>query len=565
MTPNASEWDASTAIQALRTVVHAFETNVAAINALNVFPVPDGDTGTNMHLTLHAAISEIDNHPGGRPERFDDMMATVTRGALMGARGNSGVILYQIIAGLNGGARGSEVLNSETFVRGLTSAAELAYKAVTNPVEGTMLTVIREIARACERQPGDTLLESLTTAREAAVTAVEATPNQLPILRQAGVVDAGGQGLLTMFSALEQFALGDLDATGVSIVSDPPSSFASDMHFLDQDDVIHDMNAFGYCINFAVTGENLESRGFRAALDALGDSTVIVGDDAMCKVHTHSERPGLILDVALTFGELHNIRIDNMRSQTEQLLSERHQAARQHEPSDASPDQAVPDPGIDQGIGIVAVAAGDGVSDALTGMGVNVIVSGGATMNPSTGEIRDAIEKLGHEEVIVFPNDKNIIASARQAAELSERSVRVVPTTSVQQCIGALSAFNFDASLDENVQAMESAATMVRALALTRAQRDAVIDEMEFRAGEFMGVLNGKPCVVGADAQKTLRELLAKASAEDYELITVFVGECADKALGQSASDLIAAEYPDLELELTNGGQPHYDLLIALE
>lgn len=556
-----SQWDAGEASRALRAVVHAFEGQIAPINALNVFPVPDGDTGTNMHLTLHAAISELDNLPDGQPARFDEVMKIITRGALMGARGNSGVILYQIISGMNKGAEGSEVLDSKTLIQGLSFAAELAYKAVTNPVEGTMLTVIREIASACEKKPGETLLETLTTARKAAELAVKATPDQLPVLRQAGVVDAGGQGLLAIFTAMEQFSRGDLDATGMSLVSEPPSSFASEMHFLDQEEMIHGMDEFGYCINFAVAGEHLESSGLRAALDALGQSTVIVGDDTMCKVHTHSEQPGLILDAALMFGALHNIRIDNMRSQTEKLLSERHSAGE----TTSSHVDVAPGAEFEHEIGIVAVAAGTGIADALTGLGANAIVSGGATMNPSTGEIREAIENLGRRKVIVMPNDSNITASARQAAEMCEFDVRVVPTTSIQQCIGALAAFNFDAELDDNVVAMEEAAGMVRALALTRAQRDAVINGLEFRSGEFMGVLDGKPQVSGKDIISTLRDLLTAASVGEYELATVFLGEPADDALIESVSALLSEEFPDLDIEITNGGQPHYDLLIALE
>jgi uncharacterized protein len=550
-------WDALTATHALRAVVRSFESHVASINALNVFPVPDGDTGTNMHLTLQAAIGEIDASAGDMPDRIDELFQLITRGALMGARGNSGVILYQIIAGINSGAQGAKVLDSETLLRGLASASELAYKAVAEPVEGTMLTVIRSISEACSAAPGDSLAETLAVARKAAHDAVQATPDQLPVLRQAGVVDAGGQGLLTIFTVLERFATGNLDDMEISLVTEAPHSFASDMHFLDQAEVIHGLEEFGYCINFTVSGENLGSAGLRQALDALGESTVIVGDDSMVKVHTHSERPGMILEAALTFGELHQIRIDNMKSQTERLLSERHSLVEPYHYEGASKQEIA--------TGIVAVASGEGINSALRGMGVDVIVSGGASMNPSTGEIREAIERLSKSEVIVLPNDSNIIASAKQAAELSERNARVVPTTSVQQCIAALAAFNFDATLDENAEAMASAATAVRSLALTRAHRDVVIDDLEFREGEFMGVLDGTPCVAGADSTKTLLELLSNADAGTFELATVFVGESADQSLVNQIESIIEGEFPDLELEITEGGQPHYDLLIALE
>ena len=510
-----------------------------------------------MHLTLEAAVGEVDSHSGSSPDRVDDLMKHVTRGALMGARGNSGVILYQIIAGLSRGTEGSERLDSDALIKGLQSSAELAYRAVTNPVEGTMLTVIRVISEQCTENPGSTLAETIQIARRAAEEAVEDTPNHLPVLRQAGVVDAGGQGLLIIFAALERFARGELDETEMTLVSEPPISFASDMHFLDQADVIHGMEEFGYCINFAVTGENLESQGIREALDALGQSTVIVGDDSMVKVHTHSERPGTILEAALTFGEIHNVRIDNMRSQTERLLHERQSIVEPYHP-DENGD-------LDLSIGIVAVASGEGVIQALKGMGVDAVVHGGSSMNPSTGEIRDAIRALNKSEVIVMPNNKNIIASAEQAAEHSDCTVRVVPTRSVQQCIAAMAAFNFDHSLDENVAAMNGAVSSVRSLSLTRAQRDATIDDLEFRSGEYMGILDGKPCVSGAAAGETIRKLFEAAGTADYELATIFVGESAEHALVDELETIVQSSYPDLELEITSGGQPHYDLLIALE
>ncbi|MEX2425769.1 MAG: DAK2 domain-containing protein [Thermomicrobiaceae bacterium] len=546
-----------TATQALRAVVRSFESHVASINALNVFPVPDGDTGTNMHLTMEAAVKELDTLGSRHPERIDELMPLVTRGALMGARGNSGVILYQIIAGINEGCKGSEVLDSDSLVRGLKSAAELAYKAVTNPVEGTMLSVIRAASEACDATSSDSLAGTLGIAREAMDQAVRKTPEQLPVLRQAGVVDAGGQGLLTIFSALERFANGELDEREISLVSEPPTSFATDMHFLDQAEVIHGMEEFGYCINFTVTGDELESVGLRETLDALGQSTVIVGDDSMLKIHTHSEHPGTILEAALTFGELHAIRIDNMKSQTERLLSERHSLVEPYHYEDASH--------VDIPIGIVAVASGDGIVKALRGMGVGAVVAGGASMNPSTGEIGEAIESLGKSEIILLPNDSNIVASANHAAEISEHTVRVIPTTSIQQGIAALASFNFDASLDENVESMSGAANDVRSLALTRAHRNVEIDGLEFREGEFMGVIDGTPRVTGSEAGKTLLDLLSTANATDFELATVFVGETAEESLTDQIRAIFEEQYPDLELEVTDGGQPHYDLLISLE
>ncbi len=551
-------WDADTFASAFRVMVRQFEPAVASINALNVFPVPDGDTGTNMHLTLQAAIQELSSHHDEKPARVDELVRLITRGALMGARGNSGVILYQIIAGMAAGLEDHEVLDVSGLVRGFEYAADMAYRAVNNPVEGTMLSVIRAVSDACHDLSSDsTLTDALETARDSAAAALERTPDQLPVLRQAGVVDAGGQGLVTMLTSLAAFATGSVSSQPSDYEAPHPASFASEMHFLDQAEVIHGLEEFGYCINFVVSGEDLEGRGIRQTLDAIGTSTVIVGDDTLMKVHTHSEHPGTILEAALTFGELHEIRIDNMKSQTERLLSERHATVEPYHFEPPSP--------VELTIGIVAVGAGDGVIQALRGMGAQAIVSGGASMNPSTGEIRDAVESLDTGEVIILPNDSNILASARHAANISTKDVRVVPTTSIQQGIAALAAFNFEANLEENQRTMTEAAEFVRSLALTRASRDVEIDGMQFRAGQFMGMLDGKPRVTGANAREVLCQLFAVAGADDFELATVFVGESADREFVDQIEELIQDQHPELEFEVTDGGQPHYDLLISLE
>lgn len=555
----AACWNCETLSAALHAATAAFEHRVPEINALNVFPVPDGDTGTNMHLTLQAICQEIDAQSHPLPDHVGEFFKIITRGALMGARGNSGVILYQIFAGIGEGAKDEEFFSGHAAARGFSVASQLAYRAVNNPVEGTMLSVISAVADRCQEYENRdaSLLEVLSEAEKAAAEAVERTPDQLPVLRQAGVVDAGGQGLLTLIAELRQFASGELDTTSVRPSETEPTRFAAAMHFLDQAEVIHGLEEFGYCINFAVTGENLEQQGIRETLDAIGDSTVIVGDDTLMKVHTHSEHPGTILEAALTFGELHDIRIDNMKWQTERLLSERHAAV--------EPYHFEPPSELDVRIGIVAVGAGDGIVEALRGMGAQAVVSGGSSMNPSTGEIREAIDSLGLSEVIVLPNDSNIIASARHAAEMSEADVRVVPTTSVQQGIAALAAFNFEASLEENEEAMEESSGTIRSLALTRARRDASIDGLDFREGEFMGMVDGTPRVTGAEASAVVADLFREAGASDYDLATIFIGQPADESMVEQIESWIVDEFPDLEVEIANGGQPHYDLLISLE
>jgi uncharacterized protein len=567
---NAVAWSTNATVAAFRATVAAFERDVPPINALNVFPVPDGDTGTNMFLTLKAICDEVDSRAGDLPKRVDDLFKIISRGALMGARGNSGVILYQIIAGLGAGTEGAERLDGSTLARGFDFASDMAYLAVNNPVEGTMLSVIRASAGACHRfiDQEAPIVDVLETARQAAEEALEKTPDQLPILKQAGVVDAGGQGLVSLISGLERFARGELEESGDLSGVHRIGTSATEMHFLDQADVVHGLDEFGYCINFSVTGDNLLERGLRDVINAIGTSTVIVGDSTMMKIHTHSEHPGTVLETALSFGDLHDIRIDNMKSQTQRLLAERHAHSRD-DGRDAyfDPDPFVPDipTEIVTEIAVVAVGTGDGIIAALKGMGAQAVVSGGTSMNPSTSEIRKVIESLDEDRVILLPNNSNIVAAARHAANLVEKSVEVVPTTSIQQGIAALAAFNFAATLEENAATMTEAIDHVRSLAVARASRDVQIDDLEFRAGEFMGMLDGKPRITGPDVCRLTLDLLETADAGAYELATVFVGRDADKDLIERLEDAIAGKFPDLELEITSGGQPHYDLLISLE
>jgi uncharacterized protein len=550
-------WTSDMIVAAFRTVATMFESDVPSINALNVFPVPDGDTGTNMSLTLRAAIAEVDRAVE-KPGQAGDVLRLLTRGALMGARGNSGVILYQIIAGFAAGADGAEFLDGPTLARCFGWSSELAYRGVNNPVEGTMLTVMREVADSCRAagQAGDSLASVLTTARQASEVALAETPNQLAILRQAGVVDAGGQGVVTILRILERFSRGEIDqSTPASAMA--ASGFAASMHFLDQADVIHGLDEFGYCINFMVTGQRLQEGGIRGALDEIGTSMVMVGDDTALKIHIHSEHPGVILEEALRFGELHDIRIDNMKAQTQRLMAERDSRVTAYQFEQPS--------GMTVEIGLVAVASGEGIIDAFRGMGAHAVVPGGPTMNPSIEQLREAVEGTPHQTVFILPNDSNIIATARHVESLTDKTVRVVPTTSIPQGIVALATFNFNADMEQNLAAMTEAIQDVRSLAITRASRDAEIDGIRFREDEFMGLLDGTPRATGADPAQLVLDLVSEAGAEDYELATVFIGEPADDDLAERVEEAVNERFPDLEVEITPGGQPHYDLLISLE
>lgn len=542
-------WTGSTVIAALQTALTQFEPHVAAINALNVFPVPDGDTGTNMYLTIQAAVQEAvqRNHSGA-----GEVLASAAHGALMGARGNSGVILYQILAGLAEAATGHDTLDGTQLAAGLRRASDLAYRAVIRPVEGTMLTVIREAADAAEDAARDdtSCAAVLSAALVAARESLERTPNLLDILRQAGVVDAGGQGLVVLLSSLHLFAQGET-ANG----DFPTIRLATPrLDACQPAQAGHGDGSFGYCINFVLTGDAIPVERFRAHIEHLGDSAVIVGDGTTLKVHTHAERPGLVLEAALDYGELHQVQIDNMDAQAA--------AARA---GHTTTHTVATEPASATEIGIVAVASGDGIALALRGLGAHAIVPGGPTNNPSTQEILAVVERLAQHKVIILPNDPNIIATATHVGELSTKEVRVVPTRSIPQAISALAAFHFETDLDDNVEAMSEALEQVTSLAMTRASRDAEIDGVQARQGQFIGLIDGRMRAAGDDPSAVVLRLLELADAEDAELLTLFVGAPSDEDAVTNIAGRVEAAYPNLSIEIAAGDQPHYDLLIALE
>ena len=530
-----------------------FEQFVPEINALNVFPVPDGDTGTNMFLTLQASAQAAQQAIATDGETVGQVLRAAAHGALMGARGNSGVILYQFFEGLAQSGPSTEQIDGAGFVVGLRRATELAYQAVINPVEGTMLTVIRAATDAAERAAASdpSVHNVLAKALDGARRMLERTPEMLPILRQAGVVDAGGKGLVVILDGLVRFTEGREPAHAIP---GQTIDVASAMNFLDQVDLVHGVDEFGYCTNFLLTGTQLDVGLFREKMDDLGTSAIVVGTADALKVHVHSEHPGTILEAALQFGELQDVRIDNMAAQTRKLLADRsiHEQIRTA--------HAVPLP-----IAMVAVASGKGLANALTGMGANLIVDGGPTTNPSTKEILAAVERAPSDVVIILPNDPNVIATARHVATLTAKSVEVVPSRSVPQGISALSAFNHAADVAENVASMTAALGFVKTVAVTRASRDALIDGVAARQGEYIGLLDGTMIVAGVDILEVARNALDRAGVENAELLTVFTGESAIGENVRALVDSIEEAYPDLTIEVAEGDQPHYDLIMAVE
>jgi DAK2 domain fusion protein YloV len=527
------------------------DANREQVNALNVFPVPDGDTGTNMAMTMRAAVQAIDPAATAASE----VGKQLARGALMGARGNSGVILSQIFRGFVNAIQGRDEVDGRDLARALDSAQEMAYKAVMRPVEGTMLTVIRGAAEramvTAERTPALTavLREAIAGARDA----LASTPQLLDILRQAGVVDAGGQGVVIILEGLERYAHGD----STIVLSDiPEAGTGAGMAFLDHVEDLHGEDAFGYCTNFMVFGSGLDFDLARDDIAAMGQSAVIVGDDTMLKVHIHTENPGRVLDYAVRLGSLDQIKIDNMSSQTEILGDQRAAAVAAAAPLSS---------GHHGNICVVAVAAGDGLADALRAMGATTVVSGGQTMNPSTEDLRTAVNQQPTSDVIILPNNRNIIMAANQVAELTDRMVRVVPSISVPQALAALAAFNPDDALEENIDRMTAALSQVVTIELTKAIRDVELDGIQVGNGQVIGLIDDRLTAAGDDIATVARTLFDTASTRSAELVTIFSGEDATDDDIATIEGTVAASFPDAEVEYQAGGQPHYLFVISVE
>jgi len=527
------------------------DANREQVNALNVFPVPDGDTGTNMAMTMRAAVQAVD--PAATTAA--DVGRQLARGALMGARGNSGVILSQIFRGFANAIENRDEVDGRDLARALDSAQLMAYKAVMRPVEGTMLTVIRGAAEravtAAERTPALTavLREAIAGARDALAT----TPQLLDILRQAGVVDAGGQGIVVILEGLERFAHGD---TTIELRELSEAGTGAGMAFLDRVEDLHGEDEFGYCTNFMVFGTGLDFERARDDIAAMGQSAVIVGDDTMLKVHIHTENPGQVLHYAVQLGSLDQIKIDNMSSQTEILSGQRAAAVA----------SAAPSPELHHGtICVVAVAAGDGLANALRAMGATSVVAGGQTMNPSTEDLLKAVDQQPTGEVIILPNNKNIIMAANQVAELTDRTVRVVPTISVPQALAALATFNPAEPLDDNVESMTAALEGVVSLELTKAVRDVELDGVQVANGQVIGLVDDRLVAAGDDIATVARALFAGIDAEAAELVTIFSGADATDDDVAAMEAAVAASFPGAESEFQDGGQPHYLFVISVE
>ncbi len=554
--PPADRWNGQTLLAAMRLAAGDLHAERATINALNVFPVPDGDTGTNMDLTVAAALDEAAALADQPDASASAVAAKLARGALLGARGNSGVILSQIFRGLAQGMARKTAIEPRDLARSFAAASEMAYSAVLKPVEGTMLTVIRgasDGAAVAAGTTGATIPDILTSALASAEAALASTPSLLTILREAGVVDAGGQGVVVLIAGLDRHARGI--AVPARPIPAPPVALA-DVAFDETLIDVHGSDDYGYCTNFLVIGTGIDVTAARGHMATLGDSAVIVGDDTALKVHIHSGNPGLVLDYALSLGALTGIRIDNMQEQT--------RALRAAAPESIPGSTARPATPFGRQV-VLGVAGGAGLAKALRSMGATVVIDGGATMNPSTEEILAAVEASDAAEVILLPNHPNVIMAANQVRDLTERSLRIVPTRSVPQGIAALSAFNADADLATNVAAMSAAMAHVHTIQMSTAARDATIDGIAVRAGQAILLIDGDLVAADDDDRALLGRTLADNRFAGTELVTIYTGLDASDEEIAGLTGFVSGILPEADVEIHAGGQELYHFIISLE
>lgn len=533
--------------------------NVELINSLNVFPVPDGDTGTNMNMTFMSGrdylIKSDSDHVG-------QAALSLAKGLLMGARGNSGVILSQIFRGFSQAIQDIEVLDSTSFVAAFAGGVESAYKAVMKPVEGTILTVAREAAIAgdIKSRESQDIIEIMQAIVDGATVALDNTPNQLPVLKQVGVVDSGGKGLLCVYEGF----LANL--SGERVVS-KNRSYKDDNHahaiFVDYDDD-HPMSmeeiTYGFCTEIMVrlgvgptVSKSLDEQAFREALNDMGDSLLTVADDEILKVHVHTENPGKVMQMGQEVGELIKIKVENMREQVRDLESEESRQAQSTKET--------------KNIGVIAVAAGQGMVELFQSLGVDYVLEGGQTMNPSTEDFTKAMENMQANSFIILPNNKNIIMAAEQAAQVMEHPVKVLKTTTIPQGIAALVGLNPEADLDMNFESMVTMSEGVISGQITYAIRDTDIDGVAIKKDDFMGIIDGKIKVSQANLQETLHLTLQEMMAmdEEAEIGTILVGEEGELAIAEKVADYLTQEYPDLEFNIIETDQPVYHYIVSVE
>jgi uncharacterized protein len=520
-------------------------TNHEEVNRLNVFPVPDGDTGTNMLLTLQSAVEDIKESNAAEVSKIAKL---ASHGSLMGARGNSGVILSQIFRGFARAVEGKSSLNPAELAAALEEAANAAYRAVNKPTEGTILTVAREAGRAATAaasSPEATMPQVIAAAAAGARAAVLKTPSQLQILRDAGVVDAGGFGLQLILEGMLK-TLEELDSSIEELTASRPVAPAA----ASQVAVALPEEGWGYCTEFLIEGSNLDLDRIKTQIEALGNSVLVVGEPELVKVHVHTDDPTRVITLAGGYGKLLKLNVGDMSTQHRRILE-----------SEGQTDKA-PRP---NGVGLVAVVAGNGLVDIFRGLGVDAIVEGGQTMNPSTQDMLTAIDSVPYDEVILMPNNKNVILAAKQVPGLTKKKVHVLETHSVPQGVAAVVAFRGDRAAADNLAAMRSEAERVQTIEVTHAVRDTRSNGLKVKKGDVIGLINDKLEFAGTDYGEVVNKALGKLGADSFELVTVYRGkDASDDELKKLESD-IRSTHPGLEVEVQQGGQQHYPFILSVE
>ena len=518
-----------------------------AVDELNVFPVPDGDTGTNMSMTVTAMVNGLVSADGMTVTAVADKISFAT---LRGARGNSGVILSQFFRGISKSLKGKTTCTADEFAEALKKGSDSAYKAVMNPTEGTILTVAKEVASGAltKAAKSDDVCEVLEYAVERGNKMLAKTPEMLPALKQAGVVDAGGQGWMYFLEgALVTLRDGEIIKGDLKVQAEKTEKNQA------QKSIDTGSIKYMYCTEFIIEKKNKDVNVpmFKKSIEVKGDSMLVIDDDEIVKVHIHTNNPGYVLEKAVLLGALINIKIDNMKHQHQNLISEE--------------KEDTPIPVENKPYGFVGVCAGSGISDILKNLGVDIIVEGGQTMNPSTDDILDAIDKVCADTIFVFPNNKNIIMAAEQAAKISEKSVIVIPSRSIPQCVAALMDFNADKTPEENEKKMNKSLTNVVTGQITYAVRDTEIEGQKISEGDILGLAEGKIKAVTKDVKENLLALIEEIVDDDSEYVTLYYGEDVTEDDAEAIAEELEEKYPDVEFSVNYGGQSLYYYIISVE
>ncbi|TLS37326.1 DAK2 domain-containing protein [Pseudalkalibacillus caeni] len=537
--------------------------NAKMVDTLNVFPVPDGDTGTNMNLTITSGANEVKKSESAK---IGDVSSLFSKGLLMGARGNSGVILSQLFRGFSKAVEGKETINSTEFAAAFERGVDTAYKAVMKPVEGTILTVAKDAAKQAvksARKSNDVIRVMEETLQEAKAS-LERTPDLLPVLKEVGVVDSGGQGLVVIYEGFLASLQGkELPANNVD-EEKMEELVRAEHHKSAQSHMKTEDIEFGYCTEFMVKLEAdktektpFDEAKFREELGNHGDSLLVVADEELVKVHIHAEYPGQLMTYAQEYGSLINIKIENMREQHTTILEGEKDA---YKPSPANQK-----PETKKEFGIITVAMGEGIAELFTSLGANYVIQGGQTMNPSTEDIVKAIEEVNAEKIFILPNNSNIVMTAEQATHVVEEEVVVVPSKTVPQGIAALLGFAPGSSLEENESTMKAALANVKSGQVTFAVRDTKIDGVDIKKDDFMGIADGKIIASTSKKEDTVKLLVDNMIGEDDEIVTVIYGEDTEETEAESLVDYIEQNHEDVEVEVHHGKQPIYSYIISVE